>query len=55
MQESRWQSRTWSSPVPTNTSKLHLPVEHFSQKTNWKLAEELLENQTCKKDLRVTG
>ena len=27
---------------PTNTSKIHLHVEQFSQKTNWKLAEDLL-------------
>ena len=29
-------------------------MEQFSQKTNWKLAEELLFNQSCKKDLHVT-
>lgn len=29
---SRWQNRkTWSSPAPTNTSKIHLHVESFLQ------------------------
>ena len=40
----------WSSPTPTNTSKIHLHVEQFSQKTNWKLAD-LLFSQIFKKDL----
>ena len=31
----------WSSPSHTNTSKIHLHVEQFSQTTQWKLAEEL--------------
>ena len=44
----------WSSPLPTNTLKVHLYVEQFSQKTNWKLAD-LPYNQSCKKDLHVTG
>lgn len=37
------------------TSHKHIkntPVEQFSQKTNWKLAEDLL--YSCKKDLHVT-
>ena len=49
---SRWQNRRmWSSPTPTNTSKIHLHGEQFSQKTNWKLAEHLLFSQICKKDV----
>lgn len=39
---------------PTNTSKIQLHKEGFSQKTNWKLEGELY-NQSCKKDLHVTG
>ena len=37
----------------TNTSKIHLYVEQFSLKMNWKLAEGLLYNQGCKKDIHV--
>ena len=48
-----WRRRMWNSPLPT--SKIHLLVEQFSQKTNWKLAEDLLYNQSCKKDPHVTG
>ena len=33
---------------PTNTSKIQLHKEGFSQKTNWKLEGELY-NQSCKK------
>ena len=29
-------------------------MEQFSQKTNWKLAEDLLYNQSCKEDSHVT-
>ena len=39
---------------PTNASNIHLHVEQFSQKTNWKLAEDLFYNQSCKKDLHIT-
>lgn len=35
---------------PTNTSKTHIHVEQFSQKTTWKRAEEFLYTQTCTKD-----
>ena len=45
----------WRSPPPTNTSKLHLHVESFSLKTNWKLAEGLLYNQGCEKDPHITA
>ena len=45
----------WSSPPPTDTSKVHLHVEEFSQKTNWKLAEDLLYNESFKKDSHVNG
>ena len=34
-------SRTWSSPPPTNTSKIHLHVERSSQNIYWMLAEDL--------------
>lgn len=38
----RWQnSRTRSSPPPTNTTKLHLHVQQFSQKISWMLPEDL--------------
>ena len=30
---SRWQNRTWNSPPSTNTSKIPLHVEQFSQNT----------------------
>lgn len=50
-----WSRRTWSSSPPINTSKIYLHVGQFSMKMNWKLAEELLYNQSCNKDLHVTG
>ena len=31
-----------------NTSKIHLHVEQFSLKTNWRLEERLLYSQGCK-------
>ena len=37
-----------TSPSPTNTGKTHLYVEQLSLKTNWKLAERLIYNQSCK-------
>ena len=43
----------WSSPPTMNTSKLHLHVEQFSLKTNWKPAEGLLYNQGCMKDMHI--
>jgi len=53
---SRWQSkRVWSSSPPKKTLKIHLYVEKFSQKTNWKLAEGLLYSQNCKKETHVSG
>ena len=33
-----------------HTSKIHLHVEEFSESTNWKLAEDLLYNQSCRND-----
>ena len=36
-----------------NTSKIHLPVEQFSLKINWKLAEGLLYIQSYKKNAKV--
>ena len=41
----------WSSPTAINTSKIHLHVEQFSHKANWKLAEDLLHSQSCRKDI----
>ena len=35
----RQNRRTWSSPPPTNTSKIHPRVEQFSQSTYWTLAQ----------------
>ena len=51
---SRWQRRMWSSLSPTNTSEIHQHMEHFSQKTNWKLTKHLLYSHSCKKDLHTT-
>ena len=42
------------SPPPTNTSKIHLPVEEFSQQTNQELAEDLFRNLSGRKDPHVT-
>lgn len=39
-QQSRWM---WSAPHHTNTSKLHLLVEQFSQNTYWRLAEDIIQ------------
>ena len=36
-----------------NKSEIHLHVEQFSLKTNWKLSEGLLYNQGCKKDAHI--
>ena len=33
-----------------SSSKIHLHVEQFSLKTNWRLAERLPYNQGCRKD-----
>lgn len=44
-----------SSPLPMNTSKIHLYMEYFFLRMNWKLAEGLLYNQVFKKDTHVTG
>ena len=30
----------WSSPPPTNATRIHLHVEQVSPKTNWRLAEK---------------
>ena len=37
----QWRSRTWSSPPPTDTSKLHPHMERLSQNIYWDLAEGL--------------
>ena len=47
--------RTWGSLPPTNRTKIHLYLEQFSWKTNWKLAQKLLQNQGCKKDFYGIG
>ena len=36
-------------------SKIHLHVELFSLKSNWRLAERILHNQGCKMIHRKTG
>ena len=41
--------RTWSSLHPNECIK-NTCVEQFSQKTNWKLSEEFLHNQSGEKD-----
>ena len=40
--------------LPPQT-KMHLNVQQFSRKTNWKPTEGLLYNQGCKKDIHITG
>ena len=45
-----WSKRTWSSSPTLNISKMHLYVERFSLKTNWRLPDELLYNEGFKKD-----
>ena len=42
LQRSRWQRsrRMWSSSLPTNASRLHLQMEHFSQNPSWTLTED---------------
>ena len=39
---------------PHEHVKIHLHVEQFSLKTNWKLAEGIRYKQGCKKDTQVT-
>lgn len=41
-------------PTP-GTSKIHLPVEKFSLKTNWRLTEGFLYNLDCKKGTCTIG
>ena len=53
---SRWQHRRTLSSLPlVNTSKIRLPVEQFSLKTDWKPAEGCLQNQGYKKDPHRIG
>lgn len=54
--QSRWQSRkTWNSPSPTSTSKIHFCMEQSSLRTNCKLAEGLKYNQGYKKTTHRIG
>ena len=54
--QSRWQSRkTWNSPSPKSTSKIHFCVEQSSLKTNCKLVEVLKYNQGCRKTTHRIG
>ena len=54
--QSRWWSeRTWNSSPDKNMSKIHIPVEQFLPKTNWKLGEGLLYHQGCKEDAYLIG
>ena len=46
----RWVGEHGAHLIPMNASKIHLHIEQFSQKTNWKLSEELLYNQSGEKD-----
>ena len=46
----RWVGGHGAHLIPMNASKMHLHIEQFSQKTNWKLSEELLHNQTGEKE-----
>ena len=41
--------RMQNSPPTMNTSKIHLDVEQFSLKTNWRLVERLLHKKDIKK------
>ena len=52
----RWQRyrRMWSSSAPTNTSRIHLHMEQFSQSTWWTPAEDP-GHLKDKKDPHVTG
>ena len=43
----------WSSLLLTNISKIHLHVEQFLLKTNWKWVKGLLYNQGWKKDTHI--
>ena len=45
-------SRTWNSPPPTNTSKIHLQMEQFSQNTYWTPAEDLKHLKGQERSLR---
>ena len=54
-EEIKMAKRMWSSHPFMKTSNLHLHVEKFSLKTNWKLAEGLLYNQGYKKETYVIG
>lgn len=46
----RWQSRwIWNSPPGHKHVSIHIHME-LSQKTNWKLEENILYQQRCKKD-----
>ena len=41
--------------ISLHESKIHLHVEKFSLKTNWKQAEGLWYNQDCNTDICVIG
>lgn len=41
--------------TPMKISKIHLHVELFSLKSNWRLAERILHNQGCKMIHRKSG
>lgn len=45
----------WNLSPDTYTSRIHLNMEQFSLKTNWKLAEKVPYDQDCKKDPHVIG
>lgn len=42
-------SKVWRSPPLTNMSKIHLHMEQYSWKINWKLAEDSYTTKTIRK------
>lgn len=47
------EQRTQNSPPLMNTKNIHLRVEQFSLKINWKLSKRCLYNQSCRKGIHV--
>lgn len=53
-QEKRWWNRGHRNHLPLmNTKNIHLHVEQFSLKINWKLSKRCLYNQSCRKGIHV--
>lgn len=51
--EEMMEQRTQNSPPLMNTKNIHLHVEQFSLKINWKLSKRCLYNQSCRKGIHV--